>query len=139
MEEGTGILRGAGVLNCSFPGPVKDHPSTLHGEIAEIAGHSRALTSMPGVHGLDLIAYRHVCADPIALTQAVIAASAGPVIAAGSITWLGQIRARAEAGAWGFTIGATIFEGRVSGGLGIATQIQEVLAACGGLVASGRD
>ena len=127
-ERGRQILAGTGTRYCPFPGTVADHPSILKGEITEIAEHAGKLTATPGVDGLDLLAYRHVSADPVKLTQAVVAAAYGPVIVAGSIASLQQIRDIAAAGAWGFTIGGAIFEGRF-GGPDIAGQVKAVLAA----------
>jgi hypothetical protein len=132
-EDGVEILGGLGVRYCPFPGRVEGHPSVLHGSIAEIVEDARALTSRPGVHGLDLLAYRHVSENPVALTQAVVAASAGPVIAAGSVATVAQIAALAEAGAWGFTIGGAIFDGLLPGGPDIAAQVRGVLAVVAGL------
>ena len=106
-----------------------DHPSILKGEIAEIAEQARRLTSTPGIAGLDLLAYRHVTADPVSLVRAVVAAASGPVIVAGSVATLGQISDIASAGAWGFTIGGAIFEGLLPGGPDIADQIKAVLSA----------
>jgi len=126
-EDGQRILAGTGIRYCPFPGDVRDHPSVLHGEIAEIAEQARDLTAQPGVTGLDLLAYRHVSADPVELTRAVVEAASGPVIVAGSIDSAAQIRAVAEAGAWGFTIGGAVFEGRLPGGPDIATQVRNVL------------
>jgi hypothetical protein len=128
-DRGTEILTGSGKRYCPFPGTVLDHPSILTGEIAEIAAHARALTAAPGIYGLDLLAYRHVSADPVALVRAVAEAATGPVIVAGSIASLGQIRDVAEAGAWGFTIGGAIFEGQLPGGPDLAGQIMAVLSA----------
>ena len=132
-HDGVEILRGAGVRYCPFPGRVEDHPSVLHGSIAEIAEDARSLTSLPGVDGLDLLAYRHVSEDPVALTRAVVAASAGPVIAAGSVATVEQIAALAGAGAWGFTIGGAIFDGLLSGGPDIAAQVRAVLGSVAAL------
>jgi hypothetical protein len=128
-ERGLEILAGSGTRYCPFPGTVVDHPSILQGSIAEIAEHARALTATPGIDGLDLLAYRHVSADPVALVRAVAAASAGPVIVAGSVASVGQIRDIAAAGAWGFTIGGAIFEGLLPGGPDLAGQIKAVLSA----------
>ncbi len=105
----------------------------LSGSIEQIARRARELTAMTGVHGLDLLAYRHRDVDPVALTRAVVAASAGPVIVAGDITGPEQIRAVAAAGAWGFTIGGGVFEARLPGGPGVAGQVRSALAACEGL------
>jgi hypothetical protein len=125
------ILAGSPARYCPFPGTVVGHPSVLHGEIAEIADSARAITALPGVHGLDLLAYRHPSADAAALTRAVVAAASGPVIAAGSVASMPQIRALDEAGAWGFTIGGAIFEGRLPGGPSVGGQVREVLRAAG--------
>jgi len=114
---------------CPFPGTVVGHPSVLLGEISEIAASARDITAMPGVHGLDLLAYRHPTADVAELTRAVVRAAAGPVIAAGSVTGADQIRVLAQAGAWGFTIGSAIFEGKLPGGPSVAGQVSAVLAA----------
>ncbi len=131
-ERGIEILAGTGTRYCPFPGTVVDHPSILQGSIPEIAGHARALTARPGIDGLDLLAYRHVSADPVALVRAVVAAASGPVIVAGSVASLGQIRDIAAAGAWGFTIGGAIFEGLLPGGPDLAGQIKAVLSASAG-------
>jgi hypothetical protein len=128
-DRGREILSGTGTKYCPFPGIVESHPSILKGEIPEIAEHARRLTATPGIYGLDLLAYRHVSADPFSLARAVVTAASGPVIVAGSIASLHQIRALAKVGAWGFTIGGAIFEGPLPGGPDIARQIEAVLAA----------
>ena len=127
-----GVLDGSPARYCPFPGTVVGHPSVLHGGIDEIAQSARAITALPGVHGLDLLAYRHPTADVAALTRAVVAAASGPVIAAGSVASVAQIRALDEAGAWGFTIGSAIFEGRLPGGPSVSGQVREVLRAVTG-------
>jgi hypothetical protein len=128
-QRGREILAGTGMRYCPFPGTVADHPSILKGEISEIAEHARELTATPGIDGLDLLAYRHVSADPVSLVRAVVAAASGPVIVAGSVASLGQIRDIAAAGAWGFTIGGAIFEALLPGSQDIADQVKAVLAA----------
>ena len=128
-ERGREILAGTGTRYCPFPGTVVEHPSILKGDIAEIAEHARRLTSTPGIDGLDLLAYRHVSADPVSLVRAVVAAASGPVIVAGSVASLRQIDDIAVAGAWGFTIGGAIFEGLLPGSPDIADQIEAVLSA----------
>jgi DhnA family fructose-bisphosphate aldolase class Ia len=130
-ERGVEILGGA-VKYCPFPGTIVGHPSVLEGSIDEIAAHAARLTALDGVHGLDLLAYRHRDADPVALTRAVVEAADGPVIAAGSVATLEQIAALEGAGAWGFTIGGAIFERRLPGGPTVAGQVAAVLAAAGG-------
>ena len=131
-RDGLAVLAGSTAHYCPFPGTVIDHPSVLLGEIAEIAQSAREITAMDGVYGLDLLAYRHPTADAAALTEAVVQASAGPVIAAGSVASVDQIKALDRAGAWGFTIGGAIFEGRLPGGPSITGQIRHVLAESSG-------
>ncbi|HEY6888525.1 MAG TPA: hypothetical protein VI300_12115 [Solirubrobacter sp.] len=126
-REGVAILRDRGVKYCPFPGTIVGHPSVLEGSIEAIAAHAAELTALDGVHGVDLLAYRHATEDPIALTRAVAAAASGPVIAAGSVHSFEQIAALEEAGAWGFTIGSAIFANQLPGGPTVAGQVAAVL------------
>lgn len=128
-EVGTEILGGAEVRYCPFPGTVVGHPSVLEGTIEEIAADAYRLTRTPGIDGVDLLAYRHATADIGALTEAVVASSNGPVIAAGSVVGFDQIDLLERAGAWGFTIGSAIFEGKLPGGPDVAAQVRAVLDA----------
>lgn len=130
--EGAALLHATGIEYYPFPGTIEGHPSVLVGELDEIAEHARELTAMEGVRGVDLLAYRHESIDPIALTRAVVEAVDGPVIVAGSIASLEQIEAVSQTGAWGFTIGGAIFEGRLPGGPTIAGQVAAVLNASSG-------
>ena len=128
-ERGRAILAGTATRYCPFPGIVVDHPSILKGDIPDIAEHARMLTATAGIDGVDLLAYRHVSADPVALVRAVVAAASGPVIVAGSVASVQQIRDIAASGAWGFTIGGAIFEALLPGGPDIAGQVRAVLSA----------
>jgi hypothetical protein len=128
-DTGTEVLDGAEIRYCPFPGTVVGHPSVLEGKIEEIAADAARLTSTPGIDGVDLLAYRHATADVDALVRAVVAASEGPVVAAGSVADFEQIELLARAGAWGFTIGSAIFENRLPGGPGVTGQVEAVLEA----------
>lgn len=112
---------------CPFPGQVVGHPSVLRGGVDEIAADAKALTGRPGVHGVELLAYRHAEADPAELTRAVAQAADGPVIAAGLVTTAEQIRDLAQAGAWGFTIGSAVFDGLLPGAPDVAAQVRAAL------------
>jgi hypothetical protein len=131
--DGVKLLAGRTAKYCPFPGRVVGHPSILEGEIAEIADSARDITALDGVYGLDLLAYRHQTADIAELTRAVVTASSGPVIAAGSVSALAQVRTLEAAGAWGFTIGSAIFDGLLPGGPSVPGQVREVLRATGAL------
>jgi hypothetical protein len=122
------VIAGTPMRYCPFPGRVIGHPSQLRGTIDEIAADAAALTTRPGVHGLDLLAYRYD-GDVEALTAAVNGRASGPVIAAGSVDSLERIAALARIGVWGFTIGGAIFDGRFAGAPSIPAQIETVLAA----------
>ena len=126
-RDALALLAGSGIRYCPFPGTIVGHPSELQGSIEDIAAHAKQLTATPGVHGLDLLAYRHRSVDPVELTKAVVEAASGPVIAAGSVDREERIRALAAAGAWAFTIGGAIFEGRLPGAPSLAAQIEWTL------------
>ena len=127
-DEALAILEGTAIRYCPFPGRVIGHPSLLRGTIEEIASDASRLTARPGVHGLDLLAYRYD-GDVEALTAEVKACSAGPVIAAGSVDSLERIAALQRIGVWGFTIGGAIFDGRFAGAPSVRAQIETVLDA----------
>jgi hypothetical protein len=112
---------------CPFPGRVVDHPSVLEGSLEEITESARALTARPGVDGLDLLAYRWD-GDVPALVRSVVAASAGPVIAAGSVDSAERIEALAAAGAWAYTIGGAIFDQKLPAGPSVREQVDCALA-----------
>ena len=63
-----------------------------------------------------------------ALVRAVVSATAGPVIAAGSVDSAERIDALAAAGAWAFTIGGAIFDRRLPAGQTIREQVDCALA-----------
>jgi DNA-binding NarL/FixJ family response regulator len=105
------LLEGTEIRYYPFPGRITGHPSILEGTIAEIVASAVALASHPAVAGLDLLAYRATCDVP-ALVKAVCAAVPKPVIVAGSIDSPQQIACVRQAGAAGFTIGTSAFDGR---------------------------
>ncbi len=115
------------VKYCPFPGRVVDHPSVLLGTVDEIAADAERLTGLDHVAGLDLLAYRHPTADILELIRAVVQASSGPVIVAGSIASIERAVAVSDAGAWGYTIGSAIFDGLLPGAPSIADQVRRVL------------
>jgi hypothetical protein len=120
-------LAGTNIKLAPFPGRIVGHPSALEGTIDEIAAHAAELTSIQGVSGVDLLAYRHATVDPLELTAAVVKAVKGPVIAAGSVVSQAQIDGLAKAGAWGFTIGGAIFDGVLPGDKDVVSQVRTAL------------
>lgn len=126
VEQALPILEGSGLRYFPFPGRVVGHPSVLEGRIEEIAASAARLTATPGVDGLDLLAYRHAePAEPI--IEAVVRASRGPVVVAGSIVSADQIGALTALGAWAFTIGSAAFESALPAGPSLVAQVEWAL------------
>lgn len=117
-------LDGTGIKLAPFPGTIVGHPSELQGSIEAIASHAAELTALDGVVGVDLLAYRHRSVDPLELTAAVVAATNGRVIAAGSVVTQLQVSGLEKAGAWGFTIGSAIFDGQLPGEKDVVSQVR---------------
>lgn len=126
-REAAAALHGTGIRLAPFVGTIIGHPSELRGTIPAIASQAVELTSIDGVEGIDLLAYRHRSVDPIELTRLVAASSTGRLIAAGSVVAHDQIRALSAAGAWGFTIGTSIFDGVLPGERDVLSQVQTAL------------
>jgi hypothetical protein len=128
-EEVTGILDGADIRYCPYPGHVVGHPSQLRGDIDEIVESARDLAAMNGVSGLDLLAYRYNGAVD-KLVEAVVNAVSIPVIIAGNIDSEVKIRYLASLEVWGFTVGSAIFQGTFfSTHASTRGQVETVLAA----------
>lgn len=120
------LLAGSGTRYFPFPGRIVGHPSNLEGTIDEIAESAVNLTTIDGVDGLDLLAYRFT-GDVPALIKAVVAASPSPIIVAGSIETAEQIRLVSALGCWGFTIGGGVFERTLVPEGSISDQIRAAL------------
>jgi CheY-like chemotaxis protein len=113
-EDVIPVLEGSGVRYCPFPGEIVGHPSLLRGGIEGITQSAVRLAAMPGVYGLDLLAYRFD-GDVPALVERVTSSVSKPVIAAGSVDSLERIETLSRLGIWGFTVGSAIFDGCFGG------------------------
>jgi len=123
------MVRGEPVSYFPFAGRVEDHPSRLAGSLAEIVASAAQIAAIPGVDGLDLLAYRSTLDAP-ALVRAVCEAVLKPVIVAGSIDSAERIAAVCGAGAHGFTVGTAALEGAFAAdGPGLAGQLAAIAAA----------
>lgn len=131
------LLAGTGIRYMPFPGTIVGHPSVLEGTLESIAESARALTAMPGVAGVDLLAYRWR-GDVRVLIERVVGASAGPVVVAGSIVTAEQIGIVTRAGAWGFTIGGGVFDRRLLPGGSLRDQITWTLDSARSAASGGR-
>lgn len=104
------LLAGSTIRYWPFPGRVVGHPNQLLGDVPEIVESARRLADIPGVSGLDVLAYRS-SVDGRELLRELVANVSIPVIAAGSIDSDVRLRAVAEAGVWGFTVGSAVLRG----------------------------
>ncbi|HUO12378.1 MAG TPA: hypothetical protein VMU37_06440 [Caulobacteraceae bacterium] len=128
------IVAGSGVGYFPFAGRIEDHPSRLKGDLGDIVESAEEIAAMPGVEGLDLLAYRSDVDAP-ALMRAVCAAVTKPVIVAGSIDSPERIEAVRRAGAHGFTVGTAAIEGAFPAPRrGLAAQLATIEAASHGSV-----
>lgn len=122
-----------GSLECYFPFPGRPvgHPTRLGGTEAQVEADSRAAREQ-GCGGIDLLAYRAIEADPLALVRAARrGVGEGRLIVAGSVHSAQQIRALADAGADAFTIGSAVFDGTFAPTKGsLRGQILDILEAC---------
>ena len=125
------IIAGSGIDYYPFPGFPVGHPTDLNGKAADVTAHCRQFMAK-GCAGADLLAYRALEDEPLALVRAARdALGGGRLIVAGGIADTGQIADLAAAGVDAFTVGTAIFDGDFAeGGTDIAAQIGHVMAAC---------
>lgn len=128
-EKVVPLLAATGIKYFPFCGQTAGHPTRLRGPIEAIVADAIRLAAVPGVDGLDLLAYRFD-GDVERLIDAVTRAVPVPVIAAGSIDRFERIEAVSRRGAWGFTVGGAIFEGRFTDGP-MTAQVESILRAIG--------
>ena len=119
-------VAGAAISYLPFPGRVVGHPSRLVGSRPAIVQSAAALSSRPGVAGLDLLAYRRR-GDVPKLIDEVVRASSGRVVVAGSIDGVERIDAVRKAGAWGFTVGGAVMDRRFVRGGSLRAQVAAIL------------
>ncbi|NOU62017.1 4-hydroxythreonine-4-phosphate dehydrogenase [Marinifilum caeruleilacunae] len=114
-----------------FVGKVVGHPSVLEGSIHDIAAQAKKITSLEGVDGLDLLAYRHTGEDIPQLIQEVSKHSLKPIIVAGSIDSVERVETVKEIGVSAFTVGTAAFEQTFpSTKPGVAGQVEYILKKC---------
>ena len=124
------VLAGTGIQYLPFAGRPEGHPTRLGGSPEDIEQDCRRFAQL-GCAGVDLLAYRATEADPLDLVRAARKGMDGYLAVAGSIDSPERIRAVAEAGADGFTIGTAALEGAFSPRKGVlASQLGDILEAC---------
>lgn len=120
------VLTNSSIKYFPFCGETRGHPTKLVGTVDQIVDDGCRLGENPQVGGLDLLAYRHN-GDCELLIDRVCSAVKKPVIVAGSIDSFGRLAIVRHSGAWAFTVGSAIFEGRF-GSDSVRDQIEDILA-----------
>lgn len=114
-----------------FVGQVENHPSILKGSIKDIASHAEKITSIKGVDGLDLLAYRHIGDDIPLLIQEVLKYSKKPIIVAGSIDRVERVETVKKLGISAFTVGTAAFDQSFPCSKpGVGGQVASILEKC---------
>lgn len=103
-------LKEQNVKYMPFVGHVSGSPSVLEGSVEEIIAEGRQLAAQ-GVHGFDILAYRHAN-DPEGLARAFVGAMEVPVVVAGSINDRARMQLVEDIGAWGYTMGSALFDAK---------------------------
>ena len=128
-ESALRVLEGTPVRYLPFPGRPVGHPTRLEGSPEDVEADCRRF-ALAGCAGADLLAFRAVDADALALVAAARRGlgPGGRLIAAGSIDGRARVRALKAAGADGFTIGAAAIAGVYAPGAGdLEAQLRAVL------------
>ncbi len=116
------VIAGSTLRYYPFPGTIVGHPSRLLGSTADIVASASRLSLQPGIHGLDLLAYRSDI-DARQLIRSVCAAVGKPVIVAGSIDRAERVREVVACGAAGFTVGTAALNGVFPAGPALIDQL----------------
>jgi hypothetical protein len=126
------IIDGTGVKYFPYVGEVVEHPAVLKGSTESIVEEARQALQ-EGADGINLLAYRHVELDGLQLARAVMEGVEAPVMCAGSVSSLEQVRALKKLGVWGFTIGGAVVQRQIVSGTvrDQVTAILETLSASG--------
>ena len=96
-----------------FVGKIKNRPSVLEGEIAEMISEAESYLA-EGVFGIDLLGYRYT-GDAVKLNKEFISKVNAPVCLAGSINSFERLDEVKNFSSWTFTIGGAFFENKFGG------------------------
>jgi hypothetical protein len=121
------VLANTSIKYFPFCGETRGHPTKLVGTVDQIVDDACRLGEYPQVSGLDLLAYRHD-SDSERLIDRVCSAVKKPIIVAGGIDSFDRLAAVRHSGAWAFTVGSALFEGRF-GSNSVRDQISDILVA----------
>ena len=136
VEDVLDVLDGTGIGYYPFPGRPRNHPTRLGGTPDDIASDCSRYEAL-GCLGVDLLAYRAVEAEPLALVHAARRALTGTLVVAGSIESRVQVLELANADVDAITIGTAALNGSFSPRKGsLRSQLRDILDACASLPAT---
>ena len=128
VTETLEILAGSKVEYYPFPGTPVGHPTRLRGGAAQVEAHCATFAAL-GCAGADLLAYRAIEAEPLALVRAARnGLKAKTLICAGGVDSPARIAALRGAGTDGFTVGSAAFNGVFAPGEPLTAQLKAILA-----------
>lgn len=110
-----------------YPGEIFDHPAKLAGDVERLTADAAEMGD--SVDGINLLAFRHTTLNGMDVLRGVLAEVSLPVIVAGSIDSVARVHEVSESGAWAFTIGGGVLDGRIQPGASLRSQIETVLSA----------
>lgn len=128
-DVGRRLINGTTVKYLPYVGPVVGHPGILTGSLSDITDDLAQAQDDGQVAGVNVLAYRHASLRGDLVAKHVCEAASVPVLIAGSINSLARVRAVAEIGAWGFTIGAAALDHTIVPGGDLRAQLVAVLDA----------
>jgi putative N-acetylmannosamine-6-phosphate epimerase len=103
------IINGIDIKFMPYIGNVVSHPCILEGTLKEIQNDAKKVEAK-GIDGINLLAYRHKTINVEELVKKVMRRIKIPLIVAGSINTLEQVKKMDELNVWAFTIGGAIFD-----------------------------
>jgi hypothetical protein len=126
-REVAALIAGTPIKYFPYPGEIFDHPAKLGGDVGRLTADATEMTG--SVDGINLLAFRHTTLSGMDVLRGVLANVSLPVIVAGSIDSVARVREVSDSGAWAFTIGGAVLDGRIEPGAPLASQIEMVLSA----------
>jgi hypothetical protein len=131
-------VHSAGMKYFPFCGDVGGHPIELRGTMDDVTADARRLRAL-GADGVDLVAYRYLGGDPIALAKTVADQLGSPqLIVAGSINSIDRVERMHEVGPFGYTMGGVLFDGAFRPGGSFRDNLEYVLDAQAALTGTRR-
>jgi CheY-like chemotaxis protein len=121
------LIKGHNVKYFPYVGEIIGHPAQLGGDLERLVREAAEIGDV--ADGINLLAFRHVDLDGLALLRDFASRVKKPVICAGSIDSTQRIAEVGAAGAWAFTVGKAALDGRFAADPTLTTQLNTILAA----------